>query len=344
MRSQYKPPLTNWLLLKFINYWANTIIKKIQVKNILNLLVLEDSNCLLKQNFLFDKNFFTNFLKIKNFVNFSLNNTYNLFLVLSRTFTKSIMNTNILILTYLINFNLKHFFKINIETKHFLSLTSVLKNYSNYCLKQFIFNKKNFIFKKNFLIFRLYDYNFFYNSYFLFILLNSTKNYFNKIYLFLQLYYYEQNVIKILLQDFFEKKISVFNKYISIQKGFSKKTSVFLNWHYLFSTSTQIFKFTISTIYNFFFKWNLNVFHLKKKLSISKANNYNWSFAGIVLWSWKLPILPNYINKIFFVHNGNWFFWLWVVPAMVGYKFGSFSFTWKILYKNAKLLTSFRNI
>jgi ribosomal protein S19 len=68
------------------------------------------------------------------------------------------------------------------------------------------------------------------------------------------------------------------------------------------------------------------------------------SKSGIFIWNRNLSIIPQYVNKIFYIYNGMRFFKLRVVPAMIGYKFGSFSFTRRILAKDYKLLNSFKNI
>jgi ribosomal protein S19 len=134
-----------------------------------------------------------------------------------------------------------------------------------------------------------------------------------------------------------------------MQKGFSKKTSSFINWHYLFSTSTQITKFSVNFFLKNFFKnfkkiinWTNIQFSHKKWIS-RKFDKLN-SKSGIFLWDRKLSILPQYVNKIFYIYNGTRFFKLWVVPAMVGYKFGSFSFTRRILAKDYKTISSYKNI
>ena len=221
---------------------------------------------------------------------------------------------------------------------------------SNFFLKTIIFQFNKDIFNKKILNFWLFEYNFFYNIYFYkLILLLTHENFLLNFFFFYKMYYYGDFSSTLFVKNFFEWKISIYNRYLSMQKGFSKKTSTFINWHYLFSASTQIPKFSTYNFYKYFFKntykiisWNLLFFNNKQKSS----KNYDklTSKSGIFIWNRNLSIIPQYVNKIFYIYNGMRFFKLRVVPAMIGYKFGSFSFTRRILAKDYKLLNSFKNI
>lgn len=352
MWSQYKPPVTNWLVLKFFNYWTRLLTWSQKKLNLLKVMAYETNSIFLKKNWIFDRckinNFF--FFKNLNFLTLSLPLTF---------FSFHFKNEKNFHLQHNLTYNFywcliidifKFFFNWNIK-KVGWSLNSK-KNYLfyNFFFKSILFNLKKNIFNINLLNLWMLDYNFFYNPYYynLVILLkqlNLSSNHF----FFYKIYYFGIFVTKFLVQNFFEWKMYLYNKYLSMQKGFSKRTKFFINRHYLFSTSTQISKKSINFVYKYFYKniytlisqKNLNFFFKKKE-----SANYDklTSKSGIFLWNWNLPILPLYVNKIFFIYNGNWFFKLRIVPAMVGYKFGSFSFTWRILVKDNKVISLYKNV
>lgn len=357
MWSLYKPPLTNWILLKFLNYKKKKSSKKLFVLKELKMLVAEKTSLYLLKNSLNFLNKYVNFfLKIKNFNFLSLN------LPLSMLFCSTIHLKEILI-EKLKNFNfwvelinttlLLYFnwtaYEIGIPLLNFFKKKN---NFFNFSIKNLLFYLNKDVYSKNFSNFRFFDTTLFYNTYYylLLLLLFQKTLLIKKVNINKKIYYYGLELSSLFIFNKYEQKIYKYNKYLTMQKGFSKITRFFFNRHYLFSTSTQLIKFSTFLKYKFFFK-NFFLFFKKKrewfKVSLFKEIKLDEkinSKSGIFLWNRNLPILPYYVNKIFYVHTGNWFHRIWIVPAMVGYKFGSFSFTWKILAKNYGSISTFKNV
>lgn len=80
--------------------------------------------------------------------------------------------------------------------------------------------------------------------------------------------------------------------------------------------------------------------------SSTNTSNITPSTAGttkktIQVWSRASTILPNFVGKVFHVHNGLKFIRLEVQPIMIGHKFGEFASTRKIP-KHPKLKSQVR--
>lgn len=357
MRSVYKPPLTNWVLLKFINYKKKKNFKKLFVFSELKMMAAErDSLYLLKNSFNFLNKHVNFFFRIQTFNFLSLNLPLSV-LLCSTTHFKEIFYekiTNFSFWVELINSTLllyfnRTFFESGIP---FFSFFKKKTNFFHFSIKTLLFYLHKNAYSKNFSNFRFFDTMLFYNTYYYLLLLllfqktllsgNIIKN--------KKIYYYGLELSSLFVFNKYEWNIYKYNRYLTMQKGFSKITWFFFNWHYLFSASTQLIKFSTFIRYKFFFKKffltlkrkyeRFKIFSIKDIQIDEKIN----SKSGIFLWNWNLPILPYYVNKIFYIHTGNWFHRIWVVPAMVGYKFGFFSFTWKILAKNYSSISTFKHI
>lgn len=316
-------------------------------------MALEINSIFLKKNWIFDWTRISNFLSFSELNFFSIITPLNFFIISKESFFKKKIEkqTTFNFLNELILNSIYNIFSKNILKTGWSNITEKNYNFNNFTLKNFIYQTYSDVFNSKITNFRFFDYNFFYNIYYynliIFLLQKKLNSFYSNI--FNKIYYYGSLITTLYIQNYFEYKISIYNKYLSMQKGFSKKTSVFINWHYLFSTSTQILKFSINNFYKFFFKNYIKIINWKNFQFFFKKKD-SWKFeklnskSGIFIWDRKLPILPQYVSKIFYIYNGTRFFKLWVVPAMVGYKFGSFSFTRRILAKDYKSISSFKNI
>lgn len=357
MWSIYKPPLTNRILLKFINYRKKKNFKKLFVFSELKMLVAEKTSLyLLKNSLNFLDKYVNFFFKLKNFNFLSLN------LPLSMLFCSTIHFKEILIqklknfdfwielinTTLLLYFNWTTY-EIGIPLFSFFKKKT---NFFHFSMRTLLFYLNKDVYSKYFSNFRFFDTTLFYNTYYylLLLLIYQKSLCLKKVNINKKIYYYGLELSSLFVFNRYEWKIYKYNKYLTMQKGFSKITWFFFNWHYLFSTSTQLIKFSTFLKYKFFFKkfflllkkkWEWFKIFSTKEIKLDEKIN---SKSGIFLWNRNLPVLPYYVNKIFYIHTGNWFHWIWVVPAMVGYKFGSFSFTWKILAKNYGSISTFKNV
>lgn len=359
MWSWYKPPITNWLLLKFINYKQKSFTKKFYTLNWLKLLVAEMGSLYLhkswqiweqkKYNFFFkmqNLNFFTLNIPLAFCVTHTSHFDYVFDKKLNKFFWFKLVSSTLLL--YL-NWNISFFGLKNFD----LFLDKRLDSFTT-SIKVLLFSLKGDLFLKNFLSVWLYETVFFYNTYYYLILAVVFQKYWfnSNIFLKKKLFYYGLQVEELLVRNKYENYISYYNNYISIQSGFWKWTRFYFNWHYISSTSTQLPKFSTIQFYKFYFYRIYKIlnnsfkhFEYKNKKIINEKFDIKFGpKSGIYIWNWGFPILPQYVSKIFYVHNGHWFNWIRIVPAMIGYKFGSFSFTRRILAKDIKILSSFKNI
>jgi ribosomal protein S19 len=128
-----------------------------------------------------------------------------------------------------------------------------------------------------------------------------------------------------------------------LQTGTLKISKYFVNWNYLFAVSTQLFWAWKNYFFKFFFKNNrFNLFKWYKQYT--RKNTKKNILEGIHTWSRSITILPFFINKIFFIYNGNKFFWVKILPGMVGYKLGQFSFTRKTHTRGLNLKNYFKGV
>jgi ribosomal protein S19 len=158
------------------------------------------------------------------------------------------------------------------------------------------------------------------------------------------LFYFSFDFQESIFYNKYDEMFSTYNRFLSLQTGLQKISKHFVNWNYIFTNSTQFLKAQKIFFLKYFF-WNVyfNVFK-KFKQKRTYENLKKIFLDGIYTWDWNTTILPFFINKIFYIHTGNKFMRVRVLPGMVGYKLGQFSFTWKIHPKGANLRTNFKNL
>jgi len=257
MRSNIKPPIINWLIIKFYKYEKKIIITKLWGLKIKALLVYEKTSPYLLLNskqidknlenffFSFNKSFFQNF-------SFSM-----LMHVSDKPFiSKKIFfffKQNILDYSWFffwrdISLNrLKYFFSSQTSTKragiHFIFL------------KDFIMNIKISLFNWNFVKIKNINNLFFFEPYFYFLLLShhlENKNIIKKS--LWKILYFGVEIEKLIFEGKFNEIFNFYNWFLTLQTGFLKNTSYFINWNYLFATSTQFPRARKIFLFNFFLK------------------------------------------------------------------------------------------
>ena len=337
MRSKFKPPVTNWLLIKYIKYNTLNVKKKDYSLNLLFVKVKELNLCYF---WILQNNISCFSIGSNKSINWFFCNLSLLLFPLDSTRITTKLNSIEKLLQIQLNS-----LKINTIQK---------KKYKNFPF----FDSENFFFWPIFLKDKLFNFKWELNQFFL-------ENIFSNENIFLFNFFYSFIFVKILSEkkiNFSKKKLKLifynfdyltlslvtskydnifkkYNWYLTIQKGFLKNTTFFLNWHYLLSTSTQNYNL---------YKYNLlKLFFIESDKKFNKnfnINNINQKMEGIYIWDWRLPILPFYVNKLFYIYNGRRFTWIWILPAMVNRKFGEFSFTRKIHSWKLKLNFIFKNV
>ncbi len=141
----------------------------------------------------------------------------------------------------------------------------------------------------------------------------------------------------------YDEKFSLANRYLTIQTGSMKWSNFYLDRNYIFASSAQLYQAKKNFFFKFFFK-NLKFKRFKRHRIKTKWIPKKFYPDGLYIWSWSSEILPFFVNKIFYIYNGQMFTWMRIRPGMVGYKFGQFSFTRKIHLKNINLKNLFKNI
>lgn len=349
MWSLSKPPILNWLTISFFKYKKKKLLTKIWPILVRKLLVSEKSSIYL----LLIKNFFLSILsklKIK-YENFFINFFFNS--LIFQTNKIDVYNTtNIHLFFFLKQYILDYssfFWRWDLSfnrTKYFFLAKTKLWNpgMDFFFLKKFLLITTKKIFDKNFMLLKNINNIFFFNSFFFTLILNLGQ--IKKNFLISDLkkiFYFGLNFTENIFYNIHDLIISDYNRFLTLQTGTLKISKYFVNRNYLFAVSTQLFKARKNFFLKFFFKNNwFNIFSRYKK--------YKWQNTkknikeSIHIWSRSTTILPFFINKIFFIHNGNKFFWIRILPGMVGYKLGQFSFTRKIHTWGINLKNYFKGV
>lgn len=228
----------------------------------------------------------------------------------------------------------------------FLSMreTSLRRSNLNTNFLDFIYYFGNHLNQKSFTRIRTIANLFFFNSFFfsLFLTLDQLK-----VYVSLKIrktfFYFALNFSKSIFENKYTKIISFYNRFLTLQTGVLKVSKYFVNRNYLFATSTQLFRARKVFFFKYFFK-NTNYRVFKKYKEKWKKLNKLKIVEGIYTWGRSVTILPFFINKIFYIYNGTRFTWIKILPGMVGYKLGQFSFTRKIHAWNTNVKSYFKNI
>jgi ribosomal protein S19 len=348
MWSLSKPPLLNWLIISYLKYKKKKLITKIWPIKLVELMVSEKFSIYL---LLVKKFFFSiiNFLKIKfenfffQFFSISLvfHSSKNIFSIENNRFFFFLKQN---LLDYA-SFFWRKDLSFNWSKYLFLSKNKLWNpGVDFFFFKNFLYIINNKIFDKTFIYIKNVNNLFFFNIFYYTLIVNifQIKNKFS-IYELKKIFYFGLDFVESILYNIHDLTISEYNRFLSLQTGTLKVTKYFVNWNYLFAVSTQLFWARKNFFFKFFFKNNR--FRLFKKYKqftweSTKKNNKE----GIHIWSRSTVILPFFINKIFFIYNGNKFFWVWVLPGMVGYKLGQFSFTWKIHTRNINLKNYFKGL
>lgn len=390
MRSNFKPPITSWFLIKFIKYekfffkqrstnkWKLLWLKAKE----LNVYVFKLGLTNLVQHILNFKKYFPKiFLKIKNMILYNYWTSFVFFFTNGFLKNKKFSRLNSYATLSLENFLFFSWIKyITWNTFNEQKIKNSCNNNNDFLIKNFflstfLFDSYYYIYEKNYLTvaysqnvlffnFYFFLFNIFFQKYILKKNKPEKSSKFRSTYLsfksfwkkkkktvFTQYYFswirklslYYGNKINIsYIEDKFEFFFKKCNHYLTIQRGFKKKTRFFINWHHSPSATTQYINQKIIFWLNKFFSianYITVMFFRKKKIYSKKKKKEH-----IYIWDWRMTILPFFVNKIFYIHNGHRFTKLWIVPAMLGYKFGEFSFTWRICHKDPKIRSTFWNI
>jgi ribosomal protein S19 len=350
VRSRIKPPVLNKLLLKFFKYNSKLFKSKIYTFRLKKLFVCEKASPYLCINLTL-KNTIVNFYKIK-LEGYSFQTLFDP-LVLHVKIFQNIFKIKNLLFTALQNIlDYTYFFywkdiRLN-RTKYFnFNGASPMQPTIKFIyLKDFVFTLNKNIFQNTFLILRGFFDFFFFNFFFFFLLIGllqskSVIDYWVK----KNFFYYSLDFQKSIFHNKYDEIFSIYNWFLTLQTGILKSSKYFVNRNYIFTNSTQFIK-TQKIFFLKFFFWN-NHFWLfqKKKFKRTFRDKKNLKILdGIYIWKRNTTILPFFINKIFYIHNGNKFMWVRILPGMVGYKLGQFSFTRKIHSWNINLWTHFKNL
>lgn len=328
-----------------------------------NRLVLKPLKSLEKKKII--KKYFLSVLKVREFFNFNLyflntkdlekykyllsyNHHYifGLSSIIYSFFDRK-KNAKDILFSFLVDFlivNIRLYNKTNLffnkKNKEFQFLSDLTNNIKKVFLNDLIFYFK-FNFFKEILLFLPFSNLFFFNAIFIFfffkfsdmkIFINKKK----KTLVFYNSFFFIKNIF---INKYFHKLLKL-NKLLLIQKGILKWDSYYSKKGNIFSSSIQL----IDTKINFYLKLNFLTNSSSFKRLEKKYKSNKSKLDGIYLWNWNLFILPFCINKIYYIYNGNKFVRLKILPAMVGHKFGEFSYTWKIYTRGLKISNKFKNI
>lgn len=346
MRAAIKPPVLNWLIIKFYKYSNKIISNKISMYWLKDLLVFEKNSVYFCMNWFIKnitmKNLLINYEELK-FQSFFFSLLYHT----SAKFIKIFNSTFFFLIQILMDY-IRFFYRWDItiiHIKNFFFKTTLpwWSGIKFLFFKDIIFTFNKQIFQwsltKQWHIASCFFFNIFY-----FILNLSLETNFKLLNLIDKklVFYYSLDFEQSLFSNKFDELYSFYNKYLTRQTGVLKNTKYYVNWNYIFTTSTQMLKSWKIFSLNFFF-WN-KYFHLFSKYKWKKEIKKITPKDGIYTWNRNTIILPFFINKIFHIHNGIKFIWIRILPGMVGCKLGQFSFTWKIHSWNANLRTYFKNL
>lgn len=350
MRSLIKPPVLSRIILSFHKYEEKRVDNKVRKVRLKRMLVKEKKSVyLLTVNFFFLSTYNHLAMKYENF--FFQNFISPLYLEISYNdfFTKYITNHTYMYIQKTLFLFVKSIFRRDIlflKNKVFkkwnLNLTQSRLNVS---IQNLIYYFGKFLYQRPFTRLRSPLNAFFFNIFYFFLLANfgelwkfSLNQFNNKI-----IFYFSFDFIKSIFLNKYDKDIIIFNKFLTMQTGVLKNTKYFTNINYLLTTSTQVLRSRKIFLLKFFFRSkNYLIFDWfkKKKKILDKTIRRR----GIHTWGRSATILPFFINKILFIHNGTRFIWIRILPGMVGYKLGQFSFTRKIHPRGTNILSRFKNI
>jgi small subunit ribosomal protein S19 len=350
VRALTKPPLLNWLLINFFKYDKKKVVSSLRSLKIKKLKASEKNSIYLKTV----KNLFN---KIKKNFKIKFGKFYFQFFFLSLLFHSSIVD----------DFNFKPFYVVLqqniVDYIWFFFWKDISLNWTKYLLlssinyrkpeKNFFFLQKLLhylntqIFQINLTEFWFSDNISLFNIFFFTLNISIDQHKKRKISILKKkkLFYYSLNFIKGIFHNKYEKIIFDYNRFLSLQTGVQKTTKYFVNRNYIFTTSTQLTRSRKIFFFKFFFKNNLFwKFNKYKERVFSKILDKKKKRRSIFTWNRSLQILPFFINKIFHIHNGWRFIRIRIVPGMVGYKLGQFSFSRKVHTRGVNLKNNFKNL
>lgn len=349
MRSLVKPPLVSKLTAKFFKYNWKVVFTKIYSFRLKKLLAYEKFKVFLLMNKeLAPKTL--KFLMLK-FENYNIQSFFvSLFLHFSSIWVVFPKKIYFFAIQNLLDYA-RWFYRWDISlnrTKFFFFKTTKLwwPTIKFLFLKDFAYTFDKQIYQGDFTWLKNVYNIFFYNIFFYVLMLGfyETKlalNVLNRT----KIYYYADCFMESIFCGKYYEFFHMANRYLTLQTGLLKNKKFYVNRNYLFTTTTQLLWAWKVFVFKYFF-WN-NHFWFVQKIK----NRFKWSSAkktksleGIYSWNWSTQILPFFINKIFYIHNGVKFFRVWILPGMVGYKLGQFSFTWKIHARNVNLRSYFKNL
>jgi len=349
MRSLVKPPILNKLTAKFFKYDWKRVFTKIYSFWVWKMLVYEKSKVYLIMN----KNLFHKTVKnlILKFEGYSFQTFFtSLFLHISPSDfefpQKPYFFAIQTLLDYLWLFSWKD---LSLNWTRYLFFKSVIvwrPMLWFFYFKDLAYTFDKQIYQGDFTKLRSIANIFFYNIIFYSLVLGLYEHKISKNAVFRKkIYYFGDAFMESILCGKYYETYSLYNWYLTLQTGVLKNKKFYVNWNYLFTTTTQLLWARKVFIFKFFF-WN-NYFwfftKIKRWFKLDK-NIKRKNIDGIYIWDRSAQILPFFINKIFYIHNGVKFFWVWILPGMVGYKLGQFSFTRKIHAWNVNLWAQFKNL
>jgi small subunit ribosomal protein S19 len=347
MRSLIKPPVLIPLTMKFYKYEKKKINFKVYSYSIKFLLACEKTPIyLLTLSKLFSQNTKNLILGYEDYFFESY-----FFSLLFMTSTNSTWS-NQTIFKHLVQNTLDYakFFwwrDLSLNRTKYLIFSEVLTYESNIWftkLKDYIFHFSSFIYQWNFTLLKTLSDFFFFNTFFFLLFLGLFKVQKKNLKPSRRVaLYFGLDFITAIFIGKYDQLFSSYNRFLTLQTGLLKQTKYFINWNYLFVSSTQFIKSKKIFFLNFFFRnkyfWISNK-HDNSIRKISRAKLVD----GTYIWDWNTTILPFFINKIFHIYNGCKFIWVRILPGMVGFKLGQFSFTRKVHAWNVNLWSYFRNL
>lgn len=353
MWALIKPPILNWLILSFYKYDEKIVETNVWVLKTDKMRASERKSVYLKT-------VWSVFFRTNKYYKIKFGSFYFQFFLLSLYFHSSkdedffSMTSYTYLQQNMIDY-IWFFFRKDITfnwTKYFIiypvQYWNSEKNF--FLLQNFLVYLNTQIFQRPFTKLKYSDNILFYNIFFYSLNLSieqwrrKTLTKFKR----KKVFYYALDFAKSIFFNKFEKIIFNANWFLSMQTGVQKTTKYFVDRNYLFATSTQLPRYRKSFFYKFFFQ---NLFFRKfktykkpKEIEEDEEEEEEEIPEGVHIWDRAIQILPFFINKIFFIHNGQDFIWIRVVPGMVGYKLGQFVFTWKIHTRGVDLKNNYRNL
>lgn len=341
-----KPPLLVKLFLKFFKYDNKIVITKLHNLKITKLLVVEN----ISVYFLMYKKYWqqvTNNLFLmfgKHFLQ-----TFNLSLILKATHFKFWENKTIytIALQTIVEYGWFFFRKdLTLNWTKFIYTSSINNRTPTvrfFLIKNMVLTLNKYIFQKNFVLLDHISSIFFLNIFFFPLFLGFHQhNISNNLLNWWIIFYFGLDFAKLFFFTKYDEIFSIYNWFLTIQTGILKNSNYFVDRNYIFGTSAQLLRARKMYFLKFFFK-NSRFWSFQKTKIFFEEIDKELVIEGIYTWSRSTQIMPFLVNWVFFVYNGNRFIWVWVLPGMVGYKLGQFSYTWKIFTRNINFKNSFKN-